>query len=391
MSIPKIYYLAWTEPSRGSGACLAMYRHFVIKKDFEVYFATDKELKEINRNSLYLVRNRIQKRLSRTRFRKIIAQYEMTIEPYLMMRRCYKTALEFKPEVIFTIPDNTLSWAAYLLAKRLNKPLVTNFQDWWPRGQFWAESERPYRWVRNILEKRFRTMYAESVVAFCTSEGMKEYLGPHPNAPILYPCPAFRNGNTPSVKLPKRDVPLKLIYAGTIVRFYGKKILELAKALHGNTDVKLEIYGHKPDWSQEDLKWAVENNYYLGYVRYEELEKKLNAGDVFIVIMSHAPEVEIMMRTSFTTKFLEYTQFAKPVIVWGPDYCEPVKLARKHDIALTETSESPGEVIKKILMLKNPGIYEKYGNSALTAATSIFDPENIHGILKNTIYALLRK
>ena len=44
--------------------------------------------------------------------------------------------------------------------------------------------------------------------------------------------------------------------------------------------------------------------------------------------MSFEKEHELFMRTSFTTKFLDYVAFGKPVILWGPEYCTPVRVAR---------------------------------------------------------------
>src|SRR4029077_21063688 len=166
-------------------------------------------------------------RAMRTRFRRFIRQLEMLFLGRLMIWRALTLARGFKPDLVFTIPDNDVSWCAYLTAQRLKLPLVTNFQDWWPHNQYWSESERPYPWVRRVIEKRLRKMYAASALAFCTSDGMREFLGPHANVVTLLPCPAPSPTNV-RVAAPGGSRPLRVLYAGTIAADYGRAVLSLA-------------------------------------------------------------------------------------------------------------------------------------------------------------------
>ena len=48
----------------------------------------------------------------------------------------------------------------------------------------------------------------------------------------------------------------------------------------------------------------------------------LASADALLSVMSFEKEHELFMRTSFTTKFLDYVAFGKPVILWGPEYCD---------------------------------------------------------------------
>ncbi len=61
--------------------------------------------------------------------------------------------------------------------------------------------------------------------------------------------------------------------------------------------------------------------------------------------MSFEQEHELFMRTSFTTKFLDYVAFGKPVILWGPEYCTPFKVARKHGGAMVVDHPEPEHVL----------------------------------------------
>lgn len=381
----RIAYIAWTEPGCVSGATLAIQRHLFEGGEFEVLVCNDKPYRAVGsqENWIQFHRSWLHRRLSRTRFRRWISQYEMLLEPYLAAGRFFPRVKKFRPDVIITIPDNTLSWAAYLIAKNLRVPLVSNFQDWWPCA--FAKHEAPFRPVKAILESRFRRFYKTSRVAFCTSEGFKKFLGPHPDAPILYPCPAPRPKEKPIVPLPTGDRPLRIVYGGTLVRYYGEMMLSLAKALKKHPDLELKLFGGKPDWSENDFSWAVSTGVYGGQLSHADFRKELSAGDVFITAMSDCCELETMMKTSFTTKFLEYCQFAKPVVVWGPEYCQPIQVAQTYGAGLPVTSMNPCSVVDALNDLRNPDKYQSYSDAAWRAATSFFDPESIHNLFKEGI------
>jgi hypothetical protein len=390
---PKIAYIGWTEPSDASGATLALMRHLFADNLWNVLVITDKPYKGVGKDSQWInvKRSWLHHRLSRTRFRRLIAQYEMLFEPYLIAAKISDVVSSFQPDVIFNIPDNTLSWAAKLVSSRLNIPLVSNFQDWWPRGQFYSLSEAPYPPVRGILEERFRQIYQQSKIAFCTSEGFRDFLGVHPCAPILYPCPGERPRVRPPIKDVENNEPIHLIYAGTTVRYYGEKLLSLAKAVANRQDIIFHIYGGKPDWSIQDIKWAEEVGIYKGFVKHEVVKQKIMNAHVGLVVMTSAPELEVMMRTSFTTKFLEYTQMAKPVIVWGPAYCEPLRVAKLTMSGLGIDTEDPNSVLSSLSIFRDKSILKHYSDNAWNLANNIFDSEKIQNIFSDNINQLLNK
>src|SRR6202021_4325039 len=97
------------------------------------------------------------------------------------------------------------------------------------RGQFYYEHDRPFKWVRAILERRFHRLYRQAALAFCTSEGMKEFLGPHPNSHVLYPLGARRTVENSAAEKPLPfTIPIKsndkrrLLYTGTALGPYGR-------------------------------------------------------------------------------------------------------------------------------------------------------------------------
>lgn len=387
----RLFYLAWIVPRAGSGANSAMRQHFLVRRDFDCFVASTDPFKHPGFPSLRLRRHPALVRLSNTRFCRWMRQVEMLVEPAWMLRQVESAARQFAPDAVFTIPDNTVSWTARLLARRLRLPLITNFQDWWPRGQFGMALERPFPPVRWWLERRFRRQYAESALAFCTSEGMRRHLGPHPNAQVLYPSPAQPDaGFAPDFQPPSADRPLKLIYAGTILNAYGRMILDLARTLRGRADIEFRVYGPPPDWAAEDRDWMTREGIYGGLLTHAELKGKLRESDACLVAMTFESALRLMMETSFTTKFLEYTQHGKPILVWGPEYCQPVQIARRERAGLPVTERSPEAVLAALPMLRDPHAWLELARGAWAAANGIFSPDLIHAQFRASVEATLR-
>ncbi|MBP9223629.1 MAG: glycosyltransferase [Verrucomicrobiales bacterium] len=383
----KIFYIGWTEPGNSSGATLALKRHLYEGIAYEVLIATDKPHNGVGSadNWIYLRQPQLFRRLSRTRFRFLVAQYEMLIEPYVFLAQVWRNLQRFRPDVVLTIPDNSISWCAYLVARQAGLPLVTNFQDWWPRGQFWAWFEAPWKPFLPILENRLLRMHDHSKVAFYTSDGFRRFLPQHPDSPRLFPCPSSNTEAPPVPEALTDGHPIRLIYGGTLIGYYGRKLLELAKACVSNPNVELRLFGGIPDWSSEDLAWANATGIYQGSLTHDAYRAELRSGDAFLTVMSNAPELHIMMSTSFTTKFLEYCQFGRPVIVWGPEYCEPVIVARATDAGLAVTNEDPTAVIIALESLRDPAVQSRFVTGARAAAGTFFDPSAIQQIFEDGI------
>lgn len=369
-----------------------MWRHLVEHNDFDLLVATSGTFNAPFISSLRVCRHPALVRLSNTRFSRWVRQIEMAAEPCLISPDVLAAARSFQPDAIFTIPDNTLSWTAFLLAQRLRLPLITNFQDWWPRGQFTLRLEQPMPPVGRLIERRFRRMYRASRVAFCTSEGMREALGPHPCAPVLYPCPAPRaSDQVPAFTPPDAARPIKLIYAGTLVNDYGRSVLRLARAMADTPWISFETYGPEPDWVPADLAWMKSRGIYRGLLPFVELKQRLRDADVCLVVMSFGAALDRMMRTSFTTKFLEYAQFAKPTVVWGPEYCQPVRVARATRAGLAVQTDATEDVVAALDSLRERERWLQFAQGAWQAATGIFDHGRIHGIFRDSIETALAR
>jgi hypothetical protein len=392
---PRLFYLARTAPSRISGATLAMRRHFLEHDDMDLFVATSEAFEEPGVPQLTLKAPAWWRRIGRTRFWRAVHNAEIIALAHRLPPDLLAAARQYRPDAIFTVADLTLSDNARLLARRLGLPLIVNFQDWWPRGQFYYPQETPFRPLVPLLERRFRRLYREAALAFCTSEGMREFLGPHPNSHVLYPIGSGEAG-APMTWLAAPESPApqpgkrQLVYTGTAFGSYGRMLQELAAALEGHPRWELVIYGKRPDWPAERIAAAEASGLYRGFLPFEQLRTVLASADACLSVMSFDPALDLMMRTSFTTKVLDYCSAGRPILMWGPPFCSPIRLLERQRAALTITTPDAAGVLACLEQLdEEPRLSEELARAALALAHGELSHASIHGTFVSEIRRLL--
>ncbi len=343
----RVLYLGEEPPVEWRGSPILMYRLVVQPGDLTVFVISrplDDAFPTITLPSLppsvtFLPFRAPQpiRRLKRSRFYEWAHAYEQFLATGVVSSSLWQKVRSFNPEVIVALADNSLSHLGRKLASRLKVPLATYFADWKPRYFPALAATRP------VLERRWQELYHQSDVAFCVSDGMREALGPHPNAHVLYPP-----GNLEAISPATNDEqpaahPPTLVYAGNIEGAYGSMLAQLRTALLQRGKAKIALYG-LCDWPAEEQAAARADGSYHGFTPNRELVKHLAKADFLLVVMSFDPSVRFFVETAFTTKFCDYCAFGKPIIIWGPEYCTVVKFARKHDSALTITDPYPQAV-----------------------------------------------
>jgi glycosyltransferase involved in cell wall biosynthesis len=390
---PRILYFSWTLPTQGSGANLAMRRHFIENRDFEIAVVSNQAFDEPGIPFFRLPDSRLLNRLGSTRMSRVVQQVKMLYWTRRLPAELISFVKEFNPEAVFTIPDHNISWAAWRLARKTGLPLVTNFQDWWPRGQFYFDLERPYPPVRAVLENRMRRMYQDSKLVFCTSEGFMDYLGPHPNAHVLYPISAKEicDETPPLSQQQKVNEPFRILYTGTPFGSYGRLLLKFIRAVESIPEVEVIVYGAEPDWDDSTKSELREKGVYRGFLPYDQLRNELRSADAFLAIMSFDKELEVMMKTSFTTKVLDYCRRGRPVIVWGPDYCQPVKIIQEHEAGIVYTRPDTEGLVAMVQELKSSVTSQRSQSAqAFKLSQTLFKHEEIHEIFRSNLLKLVR-
>ena len=150
------------------------------------------------------------------------------------------------------------------------------------------------------------------------------------------------------------------------------------------------MVGPNADWPKPLLERARARGTYLGFKPPEEAAKVIASADALLSMMSFESEHELFMRTSFTTKFLDYVAFGKPVLLWGPEYCAPVRVARKHGGAAVVTSSNAGAVVSLCRQIAgDAALNEELSKKALQLRQTLFNPDRLQAIFVGEIKKLL--
>lgn len=309
---------------------------------------------------------------------------------YFVPQKVWQTARAFKPDIVFTI-GGSWNWTARLaqrVARRMNVPLVASFNDWFDFGVLM----HPY--FRDSLERTFREFYRDCDLAFCTSEGMLEALGPHPNAHILYPI------GTSMSESEREFVPFifnrekaRVLFAGSLSAWYGPMLERLVLA-GSDSLLRFEIFGSDvhATWSRTFDSFARTAGVYRGQVPFDRLRTHAQDADLLLLPMGFGEECARTERTSFKTKFLDYLTFQKPIVIWGPQYCSAVGVAREFDAAECYTSpDAAGCIATLENVARNPERQKQLIANAHRMYQSRFEPNRIHGVLLKECEALVRR
>lgn len=386
----RLFYLSYTPPVPSWGGAMSFYRHFVERNDFEIFVATDSadvEQYDVPYPFLRFDAPRWLSRMQHTRLYQWFWHYKQLIAGDFVPRQVWLAAKSFKPDLVFTIAGSW-NWTARLaqrVARRLRVPLVASFNDWFDFGVVMHPR------FRGSIERAFRKFYRDCDLAFCTSEGMREALGPHPNAHVLYPAggrmPEFKREFVP----PPNGSPATILFAGSLSAWYGPMLERLVRA---NSDccLRFEIFGSNASWSREFESFARTAGVYKGQVTFDRLTSHAQQADFLLLPMGFGEECAQTERTSFKTKFLDYLTFQKPIVIWGPEYCSAVRVAREFDAAECYTSpDAAGCIATFQNVARNAGRQKQLVANARRMYENRFGPNRIHGVLLTECDKLVRR
>ena len=104
---PRILYIAWTPPSTDSGACLAMRRHLIERKDFETCVLTNQSFFAPEVRSHCFLRPVWLERAMRTRFRRLYPAVRDAVSRSWMLSTALKLALN-SSRTLFSLSPTTM-------------------------------------------------------------------------------------------------------------------------------------------------------------------------------------------------------------------------------------------------------------------------------------------
>lgn len=369
MNCLKILLISSVLPRDTIGGEVVLYRHLTRISEFSLAIATDDCQDLLAEDIIEIHNNRLLTRLTRTRISKWGHDVLQCFDTFHDTKKLKHYIKDKKPDIILTVAHHELCWLAQKMSKEFKIPLVTFFHDWWPDMAY------VHFFARKVITNRFKQLYQHSQLAFCVSEEMRQALGEHSNAQIMFPIPEPAVIEKPIVNANKNE-SFTVIYAGNFSGIYGSMIQDLCKSLWASSGLQLKLYGPKPDWQESILQQVKNTGIYGGFV--SKLDKELSKANALLVAMSFNHQDKMRMQTSFPSKLVGYCQFCKPIIIWGPEYCSAVRWGRKHQSALVVTSPVAEDLMKAIEELTTqPEEQNRLGKKALEMAQGMFNQEKI--------------
>ena len=274
------------------------------------------------------------------------------------------------PTVVMTVAHHEGCYAAMRYAKRHHLPLITIFHDWWPdippvHGPF-----------KSILERSFRQLYEESSLALCVSPKMKEKLGPHRNAKVLFPIPAEASSDKGS---PDSNIsaPYRVLYAGNL-REYGPMLMKALEAIKDHPHIRLEVRGNSASWPEGIRKEMSDRGLLLPFASRDELDSWLRSADAFLITQNFEDKDALLMQTNFPSKLTEFAKYEKPLILWGPEYASGPKWGEETGLGLVVDEEDPLQLKRTLEQLfEDKELFQRFSRAAREAAAGCFSPKLI--------------
>jgi hypothetical protein len=384
----RVLLVSIVPPKNDCGVRIVMHRQLVERNPFELHVASNADFDNGLLVHTTLRLPYLMYRLRKSRFGPQLApwitDYENLIWPLTANHALEASVQRFQPDVVLTLAECGLCHVARKTAQRHGLPLAGLFLDWFPvmKGHY------GHKWAERILSQRFRDLYAACDLAFCTSDGMQEMLGPHPNSHVIYPMPGRHR--VPEQSWPPPSGKFRVVYVGSVENFYGRMLCSLIEKIEATSDLEIIVVGPNADWPKSLLERARANGTYVGFKPPEEAAEVLASANTLLSVMSFEKEYELFMRTSFTTKFLDYVAFGKPVILWGPEYCTPVGVVREHGGAAVVTTDDPGAVVSLCREIAaDTGLNEKLSKEALHLHQTLFNPYRLQATFVDEIEKLI--
>ncbi len=360
-----VIVISSVQPEPTSAGQLILHRHLVDQSGItlEVYGAEPQR-----RNPSSLLRH-VVGRLGRTRLHRFVEDFWVVWAGRWLDAELPQSIAAPDRTVVLTVAHGEGFMAANRFARRHQLPLVAVFHDWWP------DMACVHRLVHGLLERQFRDLYSSASVALCVCPGMRDKLGSNPNAEVLFPLPATVVPVSLTATLP--SAPYKLFYSGNLSD-YGPMLGDLLEATLERPEILIQVRGGNPAWSVERKAKMRENGRWLNFAPRHELDAWLASADAFLIPMVFDPSIRRRMETSFPSKLIEFAQFGKPHIIWGPEYCSAIRWAREGDKALCVTDPAPSAVLAALEQLRtDKSQYTYLAKRTTVAANAEFNPKRI--------------
>jgi len=269
-------------------------------------------------------------RLEKTRFSWFVYAFKPWYDFFEISEEVDELIRSKRPDYILTVAHGRMCFRAEAVARRYAIPLITIFHDWYPAAT--PASKK----MLFLLNKEFRKLFQASALAFPVSPQMKQKLGEHSNASVLWPIPSWPKKQE-SIREKRAKVILYSGHCGGVYRPLLDVSMQYFSEMGG--EYTLAISGKESGNLNSDSQYVE----VLGLLERDKYEQQLLESDVFLVLLPFDKENKLHFSTHFPSKLIEYAGYGKPIIIWGPEYATAVQWAKEHNSAFVVSSENVEE------------------------------------------------
>lgn len=255
---------------------------------------------------------------------------------------------EFQPDIIYSLlASPSIIDLCSQVANRYKIPVISHFMDDWCHVMF--SNSLLFYPAKQMLKHRIKKVLTYGPFGLTISEKMadeykKEYhkeFYPFMNCSSDMSCTkTYNNGNA-----------ITIVYIGGLHLNREKSICFLCDILTDLSDYTFSvlIYTSEDNWTKhgtELSKYPFVN--YGGFVNHNEVSEVYKKADILLHVESFDDDIKLYTRLSVSTKIPEYLSCRKPIIAIGPDDIASIEYLDSSNAALTITSLSKEESVKKV-------------------------------------------
>ena len=372
----RVLYISSVPLEDKMGGAVVMYYHLKQRDDLEVLEINNLSLQATECGLLRRTINAFWHRISRSRWHLKARRYEQLQRYQNLPNSLLEKARQFDPDIVLTVAHGNLFWLARNVAKTLRLPLASVYHDWWPTL---LQQQCPLSlFDYERVAQRFQQLYHESDCVFCIAEGMREALGSHKNAYVLYPATRCHL-SLPTPSEMNKSERFSLLYAGNVVASYGQRLRSLIRSQPSERSLKLIVHGNPHDWLPSDLASARQQDILKPFIDASAFAATLSKASALLTVISFDSKVAQLMSTNFPSKMATYALFGKPLIVWAPAYSTAAQLVRQYECGLLIKDPDPAAVWQAVLALsQDRAMQQRLAEKALQLYRDVLHSEEIH-------------
>lgn len=369
----KILVISGVVPQDKSGGSIVLKRHFEWSRNLK--FEVVESVSVLKKNLIY----RILNWLENFRYRS----YILAVKP-LYQHYCLSINRKFPFDdysAVLTVANGKACFIAERVSQVMDIPLITVFHDW----HFVSSgANRNLSW---FWDKGFKRLYRNSQLAFCVSEQMKEKLGSHPSATVLYP---ISSRSLPGkIQLPRPHAPINVFYAGHCMGAYKNMLQRVIQSVGKNPKFNFYISGMESE-AFGDVAAQCTNIYVNGFIDESELNDYFNKADVLLVLIDFNPAKRIHFSTHFPSKIVDYCQRERLIVVWGPSYSTAVQWAKETGAALFYEKEDIEGLLSLLHSIHLREDLRQVLSNAKRISETVFNPNNIQNLFEEEVMKVIK-